>query len=65
MATYQQQLLEGVAEVVGQSIEQVKSVFVKQVEKAQVQAPSAIEHGASMPDDNPIKTKNNNTGGAR
>jgi DNA primase len=48
--TYQQQLLEGVAEVVGQSIEQVKSVFVKQVEKAQIQAPVAIEHGAPMPD---------------
>ena len=34
---YQEQLLEGTSQVVGQSIERVKDVFVKQVEKVQIQ----------------------------
>ncbi len=48
--TYQQQLLEGVAQVIGQSIEQVKSVFAKQVERAQIQAPVTTEYEPPMPD---------------
>jgi DNA primase len=34
---YQEQLLEGTSQVVGQSIERVKGVFIKQVEKVQIQ----------------------------
>jgi endonuclease III-like uncharacterized protein len=34
---YQEQLLEGTSQVVGQSIERVKDVFIKQVEKVQIQ----------------------------
>jgi len=48
--TYQQQLLEGVAQVVGQSIEQVKAVFTKQVKEVQIQAPVVTEYEPPMPD---------------
>jgi DNA primase len=48
--TYQQQLVEGVALVIGQSIEQVKSVFAKQVERAQIQAPVTTGYEPPMPD---------------
>lgn len=34
---YQEQLLEGVSQVVGQSIEQVKNIFFQQAEKVQIQ----------------------------
>lgn len=36
--TYQEQLLEGLAQIVGQSIDRVKDIFVKQVQKVQTQA---------------------------
>lgn len=52
---YQEQLLEGVSQVVGQSIEQVKDVFVKQAQKVQTQqmqmsAPPDIAYEDVVPD---------------
>jgi DNA primase len=48
--TYQQQLLEGVAQVVGQNIERVKVIFAKQTEKAQTQARPVIDDEMPTPD---------------
>ena len=42
--TYQRQLIEGVAQEVGQSIEQVQAIFHKQAESIQSQAPPEIEY---------------------
>ncbi|CAC9437588.1 DNA primase [Bathymodiolus heckerae thiotrophic gill symbiont] len=51
---YQLQLLEGVAQIVGQSVEQVMAVFTQQTEKvqekSQLQAPIDMEYESFMPD---------------
>lgn len=47
---YQQQLIEGVAQTVGQSVEQVQTIFDRQVQSVQMQAPPEIEYEPSMPD---------------
>ncbi|MDC9715211.1 MAG: DNA primase [Gammaproteobacteria bacterium] len=49
---YQQQLLEGVAQIVGQSVEQVMAVFTQQTEKIQEtpQVPVDMGYEPSMPD---------------
>ncbi len=47
---YQQQLIEGVAQEVGQSVEQVQIVFDRQAENIQMQAPVEMDYEPSMPD---------------
>lgn len=46
---YQQQLIKGVAQMVGQSVEQVQTIFDRQVESVQMQAPE-MEYEPLMPD---------------
>ncbi|WXT99588.1 MAG: DNA primase [Catillopecten margaritatus gill symbiont] len=47
---YQQQLIDGVAQEVGQSVKQVQTVFNRQAESIQMQAPVEIDYEPLMPD---------------
>lgn len=49
-AVYQQQLIDGVAHEVGQTVAQVQTVFDRQAQSVQMQAPPEMDHESPMPD---------------